>query len=300
MNMNQLFKLTVIDLSYNELQELSPKTTSQFDKIKNLTIHMSANPLRCTCENLEFIRWIVRNKELVQFGKNDTCQTNSGYQPLTSLNTYIFTLERECKSYIVVIVLATCLIVIATTLTISGIIYRYRWKLRYLYYITKGRYRGYYTAKTDESDDVYDYDAFVSYDDEDRQFALHDMIANVEDKGDFRLCFHSRDFIPGLDIAENITNAIHKSRRTVCILSKNFIKSHWCMYELNMARMESIYSREGNDVLFLVLYEGIEASSMPFVLMDIIDRKSYIEFPNDSQGNVVFWDKMRETIAMRN
>ena len=67
-----------------------------------------------------------------------------------------------------------------------------------------------------------------------------------------------------------------------------------------MGRMESIYAREGTDVLFLVLYEGIDVANMPRVLIDIIDRKSYIEFPNDLQGNVVFWDKMRETIAMRN
>ena len=299
-NMNHLSKLSVIDLSHNELQELSSKTTSQFDQLKDLTIHLSENPLRCACQNLEFVRWIVRNKHRVKFGKNDTCQTKSGSQPLTSLNTYIVSLERECTSYTGLIILVTCLIVITITVTLSGIVYRYRWKLRYLYYITKGRYRGYNKVKTDDSDDVYDYDAFVSYAEEDRQFGVHDMVANVEEKGDFRLCFHSRDFIPGLDIAENITNAIHNSRRTVCILSRNYIKSHWCMYELNMARMESIYSREGNDVLFLVLYEGIEASSMPLVLMDIIDRKSYIEFPNDTQGNVVFWDKMRETIAMRN
>ena len=265
------------------------------------TIHLDANPLiRCACENLEFVRWIVRNNKNVKFGKNDTCKTTSSNQPLTTLNTYLVVLERECMSYTGLIVLVACLIVIAITVTFSGIIYRYRWKLRYLYYITKGRYRSFNSVKTDDSDDAYDYDAFVSYAEEDRQFGVHDMIANVEKKGDFRLCFHSRDFIPGLDIAENITNAIHKSRRTICVLSRNYIKSHWCMYELNMGRMESIYSREGNDVLFLVLYEGIEASSMPLVLMDIIDRKSYIEFPNDAQGNVVFWDKMRETIAMRN
>ena len=34
-NVNHLRKLSVIDLSYNELQELSPKTTSQFDHIKD-------------------------------------------------------------------------------------------------------------------------------------------------------------------------------------------------------------------------------------------------------------------------
>ena len=182
-SISHLGKLSMIDLSYNEIQELSTKTTSQFDQLKDLTVHLSANPLRCTCENLEFVRWIVRNGKRVKFGKNDTCQTKSGNQPLTSLNTHLFHLERECMSYTGLIVFVTCLIVIAITVTFFGIIYRYRWKLRYLYYITKGRYRGYHRVKMDDFDDEYDYDAFVSYAEEDRQFGLHDMIENVEKRG---------------------------------------------------------------------------------------------------------------------
>jgi hypothetical protein len=69
------------------------------------------------------------------------------------------------------------------------------------------------------------------------------------------------------------------------------------MYELNMARMEGIYTREGEDVLFLVIYDHISYKDIPLKLMDLMEKKSYIEFPNDEYGNVVFWDKVRETVG---
>ena len=54
-------------------------------------------------------------------------------------------------------------------------------------------------------------------------------------------------------ISDNIVNAIHQSRWTLCVLSSHFFDSYWCMYELNMARMESIYSRKGSHILCLVI-----------------------------------------------
>uniref|UniRef100_K1QC90 Toll-like receptor 13 n=1 Tax=Magallana gigas TaxID=29159 RepID=K1QC90_MAGGI len=70
------------------------------------------------------------------------------------------------------------------------------------------------------------------------------MAKELENKG-FKVRIHDRDFIPGVDIAENITIAIHNSRRIILIMTSDFLKSQWCMFELNMARMESLYSREG-------------------------------------------------------
>ena len=80
------------------------------------------------------------------------------------------------------------------------------------------------------------------------------MVRKLEDEHGLRLCFHERDFIPGRPIAENIIQAIMNSRRTLILLSKNFLKSKWCRYEFNMARIEGIYSREGENVLFVVMF----------------------------------------------
>jgi hypothetical protein len=38
-----------------------------------------------------------------------------------------------------------------------------------------------------------------------------------------------------------LTSAVHNSRKTVVVMSQNYRQSYWCMFEYNMARMESIY-----------------------------------------------------------
>lgn len=84
----------------------------------------------------------------------------------------------------------------------------------------------------------YESDVFISYADKQRGFVVN-MARELENKG-FKVRIHDRDFIPGVDIAENITIAIHNSRRIILVMKSHFLKSQWCMLELNMARMESI------------------------------------------------------------
>ncbi|KAK3104074.1 hypothetical protein FSP39_024221 [Pinctada imbricata] len=302
-SIEQMKSLKVLNLSQNQLSGLSPKLTHQLDVISEnndkVTVDLTGNPLQCKCENLEFLRWKTKSKLNIIF---DACKTKSGKAKFQDLADVLMKLETECKSYTSIIVLGCCMIVVALTVIVCAIIYRFRWKLRYLYYMTKSQYFGYTRVRHDddeEKDDIYDFDAFISYADEDRSFAFHEMLKNVEEAGNLRICCHNRDFIPGVDIAENITRAIHSSRRTICVMSPNYLNSYWCRFELNMARMESIYSRKGEEILFLVLYKGIEQCEIPTVVIDLIDKKSYIEFPDDPQGNVVFWNNIRRTISMQ-
>ncbi|KAK3093472.1 hypothetical protein FSP39_016167 [Pinctada imbricata] len=270
-------------------------------KSSNLTVNLTGNSLLCNCENEHFLHWIVTSTIQFGFHGNDTCQTRfskTGRVLMSQGHEFLLVLERNCRSYTAVIVLFSCVFVIMLTVIVCGVVYRYRWKLRYLYYMTKGRYKGYSSLKTKSEEGDYEFDAFISYADEDRQFALHDMMKNVEREGNLKLCFHNRDFIPGFDIAENITNAINNSRKTLCVISSNYLNSYWCMYELNIGRMESIYSRNGEDVLFLVILENCSSSNIPFSVFDIIEKKSYIEYPNDTEGDIIFWRKLRDTISM--
>lgn len=41
-------------------------------------------------------------------------------------------------------------------------------------------------------------------------------------------------------IAENIMDSIYKSRKTVVIMSKNFLKSMWAQFELQQAHNRAI------------------------------------------------------------
>ncbi|VDI65175.1 Hypothetical predicted protein [Mytilus galloprovincialis] len=64
-----------------------------------------------------------------------------------------------------------------------------------------------------------------------------------------------------------------------------------------MARMESIYSRNGQNILFLVFYEQIRPKELPLIMLELVQQHSYIEYPHDEQGNIVFWAKLLEAIS---
>ena len=123
------------------------------------------------------------------------------------------------------------------------------------------------------------------------------MARRLENNG-LNICIHDRDFVPGVDIAENITNAIHNSRQIVFVMTSAFLKSYWCMFELNMARMESIYTRGGENIMLLVLLDKYVIKEMPRSLMDIVESKSYLEYPdNDSISSPsVFWENLVDAI----
>ncbi|XP_062587146.1 toll-like receptor 4 [Saccostrea cucullata] len=189
------------------------------------------------------------------------------------------------------------LTIVVLTIAISRIVYRYRWKLRFMYYIARENYKINVHRPDALSNDPYHFDAFVSYADEDRTFVIS-LVKHLEKEFNLRLCIHHRDFIPGTGIAENITNAIHNSRKTFCIITSHFLDSYWCMFELNMARMDAIYSRNGENVLFLVALEEDTMKKLSFSFMDLIESKSYIEFPEggDDEEVTAFRSKLADTL----
>ena len=297
--MYHMRNLTYLDLSHNQIASLGTATRTKLNKISEnvrLTVDLSDNPFQCNCDNVEFWRWIVAS----EFVKNSTphiCENGKFvvlFRNRRNLPSVVDEMSKQCASYTALIAGLSCGICATTVILSWGIVYRYRWKLRYLYFMTKSRYWGY--TQVNEQSPNYVYHAFISYSDKDRFFAFHEMMRNLENIGNLSLCFHNRDFVPGSEIAQNITNAIHHSGKTICVLSPEYIRSYWCMYELNMARMKSIYSRKGDNVLFLILYKDIFMKDLPLPLMDLIKKKSYIEYPDDEQGNVVFWDKIKQTL----
>ncbi|KAH3774339.1 hypothetical protein DPMN_175719 [Dreissena polymorpha] len=204
-------------------------------------------------------------------------------------------LASRCKSYTAVIVI--CCIALATfiSLVTGGVIHKNRWKLRYILYMSKKRSFGYRRLPDYTVIENYKYDAFISYSEDNIRFIRDEFLPRVETEH-VSLCIHQRDFLAGNAISDNIIQAIDSSRKTVVILSNSFLKSKWCMYEFNMARIERIYSR-GNDVsLVIVMLEQMSHSAMPLDMVRWIQDNNYIEYTTNQEGNVLFWDKLNSFI----
>lgn len=290
--------LQFLDLSSNIFRSFNETTMvalSLMFETSGLNISLEDNPLRCSCFSLPFLEWMIENKDHFYNIHRYRCIFDNNTEIVLKLprNT-LLQLQRMCASYTTVIALASVAVAVSVVVISGGLAYRYRWKIRYVYHITKKKYWRHIPSRQDSH---YKYNAFISYAEKDRDFILKECIPTLEADGHIKLCIHHRDFLPGEEITTNITNAIHQSGKTICLISKAFLESYYCNFEFNMARMESIYGRNGENMLFLIFYEQVKPQELPLVMLELIDRKSYIEYPNDEQGNVVFWEKIKESLS---
>ncbi|KAK3090031.1 hypothetical protein FSP39_008664 [Pinctada imbricata] len=299
-HMVNLTKLILYDNKLNSLSTLLMKEIEaiigeQSDEVK-LKVDFSNNAFSCSCDTIQQMKWFLKYKShLINFNKLYCKFTNDTRLSFSQLEQTVSEFDKKCNSYLSIILGISALILVVLVLLVSAILYRYRWKLRYLYYMSRNKYKGYKLLSQSDSED-YDYDVFVSYADEDKDFVLSQMMEKLEELFEFRLCLSSRDFQPGTPIAANITNAINRSRKTVAVITKHFLTSYWCMFEFNMARMESLYSRNGKEILLLIFYEKMNLKNLPHQVLELINNNSFIEFPHHPQGNEVFWHKIRDTI----
>ncbi|XP_076129511.1 toll-like receptor 5b [Alosa pseudoharengus] len=117
----------------------------------------------------------------------------------------------------------------------------------------------------------------------DSQFAEHNQL---------RCCFEARDFIPGEDHLTNIRSAIWGSRKTLCVVSKEFLKDGWCLEAFMLAQRRML--EELKDVLVMVIVGSIPH----FRLMKyepiraFVKNREYLQWPDDTQDIEWFFDRL--------
>src|SRR6218665_447257 len=88
------------------------------------------------------------------------------------------------------------------------------------------------------------YHVFFSHCREDRDWVI-DVVNRLESSEyGFKCCFADRDFDLGVPVFENITICIHSSRRTVIVLSPEFLESPWCSYETRITLEMDLDTRQ--------------------------------------------------------
>ncbi|XP_064616279.1 toll-like receptor 4 [Liolophura sinensis] len=298
-NISGLVKLRNLDLSNNKLKALPLSLCRDLDTIHQFSpiqIDIHGNKLQCTCKTEYFIEWLTQTKIDIRNLNSTSCTLENGTVLSLSGSTSILNhLQRHCRSYTVLTGGLCAGVALFLIMALLGIVRRHRWKLRYLFYMaTNWRKRTGYQRLDTAEENPFSYDIFVSYEDSDRTFIREQVIPRLERDAGLKLCVDKRDFIPGLYVTDNILHAIQNSRKTVVFLSRKFLKSKWCVYEMNMARMEAIHS--GRDVLVMVLTEKIPTSQLSADIVDVIHNQTYMEMTNNRYGEALFWERLASAI----
>ncbi|KAJ8306688.1 hypothetical protein KUTeg_015729 [Tegillarca granosa] len=103
-----------------------------------------------------------------------------------------------------------------------------------------------YVRKANENE----FDVFISYSRDDYEW-VKTLFLQLKSEG-FAVCVDFKDFVPGEEVSENIMNAIYKSRKTIVVMSTNFLNSVWGQFEMQQALCKSIAKRQ--DTLILIKF----------------------------------------------
>ena len=80
------------------------------------------------------------------------------------------------------------------------------------------------------------------------------------------------------------------------VLTESYLKSYWCMFEFNMARMEGIYSRDGSNMITIIFLQDIPTQELPLDILGLVESSSYAEYQAENETNVLFWDKVSNAL----
>lgn len=287
-------KLKYLDLSFNSIRHIEQSNfLDDVDKhLDKLLLHN--NRFSCSCNATLFIKWL--NKTTVTIPKlatDVTCAAPGAQKGHLVISVDLLACQHNYLS-IIFYILMTSLVIGFLTLSISS--HLFLWDVWYIYHFCRAKLRGYSRLRSPGAV----YDAFVIYDKEDSavtEWVMNEMSVHLERRGDhcLTLCLEERDWIPGCPLIDNLSQSIHKSKRTVFILTNKYIKSgnfKTAFYMANQRLMD-----EKNDVIVLILLEKVPCNSKYLRLRKRLYKRSVLEWPTNPQAQPYFWFTLRSVLA---
>uniref|UniRef100_A0AAX7VJ59 Toll like receptor 7 n=1 Tax=Astatotilapia calliptera TaxID=8154 RepID=A0AAX7VJ59_ASTCA len=302
---NQILKLTpdflkgayhlkYLDLSSNHIQyiEKSSLPDDVLNHMDMLLLHQ--NRFLCTCNATWFVTWLNRTTVTIpRLGTDVTCVAPGAQRGRPVISVDLLACQHHYLS-IILSTLMTSLVLILVTLSISS--HLFMWDVWYIYHFCRAKLKGYRRLYSQSAV----YDAFVIYDKEDpavSEWVTKEMCAHLEECGDRRLtlCLEDRDWMPGCPLIDNLSQSIHRSKRTVFILTKKYIKGGNFKTAFYMAHQRLM--DEKNDVIVLIFLEKVPCNSKYLRLRKRLYKRSVLEWPTNPQAQPYFWFSLRSVLA---
>ncbi len=300
-NITGLKDLKFLNLSGNSLRSLSKTVILALETAalrQNFTVDLSRNPLDCSCSNLHFVRWLQTSRAKFATKELTLCSNPWG-SPRSPWAVDEEQLYRVCIHFQTIISSVVSGLGMSLVIGVTYVMYRRRWTIRYWMHIAREWMR---KKRTEERSPLlknrYTYDAFVAYSSrgEERKWVHITLREKLETEHNLKLCMYHRDFKVARDLADTIVEGINSSRNTLLILSPTFLESCWCDFEVRMANEKAI--KERRDSLIIVLFSKLHKphTRLPKTLTRLLERKIYLEWTEDPDGQRLFWRRLVEAI----
>ena len=154
-----------------------------------------------------------------------------------------------------------------------------------------------------ESDDDQElrYDAFISYSHHDEQFVFEQLMPPLESPpfngqhAKYKLLLHGRDWLAGEYIPESIRRSVRESRRTIIVLTHNFLISYWAQFEFRTAfEYYNVAQNKPRCLIIIVKGELPDTNRMPEIMKDYLNGYTYLKWEDYD-----FWERLRAILPSK-
>ena len=267
-----------LSIDGNEITEMEEETYQMLGAMGG-KIRLGRNPFECSCHSLALHHFVRVYEDIILDADNVTINCDGVVKPAIEWRP-----ARLCpRTFVkVVIPLLAGLVILILVLVILFLYYK-RPIMVYIY--SHKRLRSLFSEDLVHAD--LPYDAFISYSNEDKDYVEGKLVPGLEAPPEsegqpkFKCLVHVRDFDLGLNIMQQIGDAVDSSRRTVIVLSKNFCRSQWYHHEFQLAHARK-------RVVVVVHGELPTEDEMGSQMRDYIRANTYL-----LDTDPWFWQKLR-------
>nr|AHV90682.1 toll-like receptor 22 [Labeo rohita] len=286
-----LSRLSTLRARGNEIDSINKTLIQSLPRLE--VLDLEKNTFTCDCNNAFFIDWAknINSTQVIYLNKY-MCS----YPPslrgmsLSDFNTESCTLKIDFICFL-------CSSIVVTLTLLSSFVWHFlRFQVVYAYYLFLAFL---YDNKKKHNGSTFQYDAFISYNTEDESWVMEELIPKLEGEQGWRLCLHHRDFEPGRPIIDNIIDGIYSSRKTICLITRNYLKSNWCSSEVQVASFRLF--DEQKDVLILVFLEDIPTHQLSpcHRMRKLVKKRTYLRGPKPGEDTKIFWQKLKMALETK-
>ena len=231
--------LKQIILSNNNLTHFSKDTLDYFEnktRENKFDLHLGHNPYGCDCRSAEFYHFI-QNYKNTSVKDYQNISLNCSNEKLLLYQSELQDFCSHLSPYLPLIII----FIIILCLLFMILICCYN-KKNITIYLFSNRYASHLFPSSPLDHDK-EYDAFISYSHQDAQYVEKILYPGLVRDMRYKCCIHTLHWQVGRMIPDQIVESVANSRRTIIVLSKEYIEAVWTKLEFKAAHMQAIQDK---------------------------------------------------------
>lgn len=272
--------LTYLDVQRNQLRHLNATVFGYLNSTM-LQLRLSQNPWICDCDATDLLNFAQSKDAPVLDKENIYCSDAEMPTRLMELRKYDLCPQPTSLLIAMMVIISLSGFLVGIT---AAVYYKYQDEIK-IWLFTRNLCM--WWVNQEEIDKDRKFDAFISYSQKDQSFIENHLVPKLEHGNKkFKLCLHGRDWLVGGFIPENIIRSVADSRRTIIVLSSNFIESDWARMEFRAAHRAAL--NDGVSRVIVIVYSDIgDHKMLDDELKAYLNMNTYIEW-----GDPWFWDRL--------